>query len=314
MKQIKKIFSFLFILLISCQIYGRRLPLPASLSGLPIYYEEVDQIDGMSCGYNALYNACRLETQLGKANPASDLDYFTTLCLPYLNGIKADPENFSDNEMLENLACLLKLQNFRYLHLYKDHVIPAGMIEYQVPHRATQADIERAIDRAYIGRATLIYNELIQAINAARGSFFIHFVCHVKSRGVGHAVLISLVKDINGGKSMYIHDNMNAYITEHCDIMRYINLICTKFGIQAHSAPAITTASSSSSSSVQILDEGLTAQEKQELELAMRLSRQQEKLEAEQREYLKLEKEYFARLDLLKKDEELARALQLGWQ
>lgn len=215
------------------------LPLPQSLAAKPITYELVKQIDGFSCGYNVLFNACNLETRFGKFNCHSNLTNFSNCVVAHLSSKGIHPAATSSGVILEPLAVLLNLQNFTYLMFHKDNPMAyktpvlCGNTSFSYQLGATEEEISRLMDAAVIKRATDRFDNLALQLDAASGLFFMHFGCNVVSLGTKHLVLVSIVKNANGERAMYIFDNMNQPINQDSQIMVYIDYLRNKFGIDS---------------------------------------------------------------------------------
>lgn len=226
----KPFFIFCFL---TSNLFAYHLPLPTSLRGKPVYYEHADQID-WSCGYNVLYNACRMEKKLKFKQPYAELHVFKMACLPYIRRCGKEPQEASTNKMLIDLADILKMQPFSYLGFdsrnQNEIMYNPGKIYYTCPHGASQSEREwyaqKAVKQAHTDRMKFLYEHFYSYHPQA----IIHFACHVNPQGEEHVILLSVMRDGDKVK-IYIFDNMNASIDEYSQAMRYIKLIMKEFRI-----------------------------------------------------------------------------------
>ncbi len=207
--------------------------LPRALQNKPIFHEKVEQIQGWSCGYNALYNACKLEQKFGRDNIHSQLWAFEAVGSAFLHDIDAIPTNASTNVMLEGLAKQLQLQRFCCLRINEqDQVQPIMSEGVRIRYRgnATPAEIKKMLKNAQ-ERQSDEQMELLKAeLDSATGLHFIHFVCHVIVEGSEHFVLLSVVKN-DDTLSLHICDNLNSSIYETSAMKYYIDYISLYFNI-----------------------------------------------------------------------------------
>ena len=106
--------------------YTSFLPLPAEFAKRPIYYVYASQLNGFSCGYNVLYNACCLEHAKLRYNKFWDKELFKRTVQKYLVSKKAKPHQASMSTWLHELARHIGLENFNYLILENNKVRPLG--------------------------------------------------------------------------------------------------------------------------------------------------------------------------------------------
>lgn len=209
------------------------LALPRSLQGKPVYYEHSDQIPNWSCGYNVLYNACLLEKKFGFMQQHADLGAFKTICTPYLERMGKRSDESSSNKMLDELAKRLRLQLFSYLHINKNgqvEYISSEAVRISYPKGSSKAHIDQLFQQAYKKQSDDRMRYLKSHIHAYGNCSIAHFACQVVSRGVDHAILLSVVKEGLQLK-LYIYDNMNALISEYSDTKQYIDFLMKEFMI-----------------------------------------------------------------------------------
>jgi hypothetical protein len=230
-----KLKYFLCVLLIrNIYLNGVNLPLPASISTKPVYYEKVEQLKDMSCGYNALFNACKIEKRLGRDNLNNDFNRFKNICLSYLKTIGRDPKASATNNILEDLGKQLGLQRIHYLNIdNKNNIMPVFSTPIKVTYFAgtPKQEVNRLLEEAMKKRVDNLWISLKREMDRSSNTFFIHFLCHMIVDGEGHAILASVVKNSQGRKALYIFDNMNNSITEYSPQKKYIDHLCSKLNI-----------------------------------------------------------------------------------
>ncbi len=208
--------------------------LPSSLQNKPIYYKAVKQIDDLSCGYNALYNACKLEQHFGRANKHSKLTAFKAVCFPYLREIGENPRAASSNLILSELANRVTLQKFGFLSLNEHNKIEpllSESIQVSWQGHLSKANLDALFVAERQKQAQRFMTSLKHELAKASGPHFIHFVCQVNAKGEEHGILLSVVKNSKGALALYIHDNMNSPIEERSSIKKYIDYVCKEFNI-----------------------------------------------------------------------------------
>lgn len=220
-------------LFFAAHVIAYPLSLPRSLQGKPVYYDHSNQIPYWSCGYNVLYNACMLEKRFGFVQPNADLTLFKLICTPYIERLGKKSDEASSNKMLDDLAVRLRLQPFTYLYINDK-----GMVEYlssdsvkiSYPQGSSKAHIDRLFDQARKKLSDERMRYLKSHIHAYGNCSIAHFACKVVSRGVDHAVLMSVVKE-GAQVKLYIYDNMNANISEYSDTKQHIDFLMHEFMI-----------------------------------------------------------------------------------
>lgn len=234
---VKKFLIFLSAFFsINIGVEAKKLPLPSSFKDLPVYYEAVKQIDGWSCGYNALYNACCLEKRFGRKNPNSDLNIFKQCCMAYLRNLRQDPKAAASNKILENLATPLQLSRVHYLTFERNgKIVPLFLTSTKItyPSGTHPRIIDRLMEEAKTKRAENLIESLKRELDRHATIFMLHFLCHIQTDSQGHAVLASIVKNNKGEKSIYIFDNMNNPISQNSQMKHYIDYLCSKFDIKS---------------------------------------------------------------------------------
>ncbi len=218
------------------------LPLPASLNNKPVYHHQVQQVNGWSCGYNTLYNACSLENSNGKHNAYSDVNRFKNTCLPRLQQQGIAPNHGASNTTIEGLAPHLGLNRWLSLRTEDYGVSPLISKSLSVPvgNHHDAAHVKLLINQAHQRRGEETISHLQQELDRAPlgQSHFAHFMCSVHSaRGVPHAVLASVVKRADGHRELHVCDNMNEPIHEHTPIKKHIDYLCQHFGIGGAATP-----------------------------------------------------------------------------
>jgi hypothetical protein len=218
------------------------LPLPPSLHNKPVNYHHVHQVNGWSCGYNTLYNACSLESSFGKHNPHSELNRFISVCAPRLQQQGMSPQHGASNITIEDLAPRLGLRPWTSLHIQSYGVAPliSAPIHVSYPHGASNEHVQRLIKEAHQRRGQETIARIQQELDRAPlgQPHFAHFMCSVHSaRGIPHAVLATVVKHANGNRELHVCDNLNEPIHEHTEIKKHIDYLCHHFGIGSAAVP-----------------------------------------------------------------------------
>lgn len=199
--------------------YGDRLPLPASLAHKKVYHLQTKQIDGWSCGYNCLYNACRLEQQVSGNNIYHNLHLFNNRCLPTVQANGLNPMASSTLEDIQALSGLLDLQYTDILSVENNQ--SNFFIRLFYKHHDNGSSDKARQRRVLIEK----YSNILRT--SAGKMVKIHFMCHIP----GHALLMTVVQRVDGSRSLYIQDNLNDAIYEGSQTKMHIDFICRNFGI-----------------------------------------------------------------------------------
>lgn len=214
-------------------VFSQYLQLPDSLKNKEIYYIKVKQLESWSCGYNALFNACKLEQKFGNANKFSDYNNFNSTCSNYINKINQKPKGASSNKILEDLSKVLDLKMFYYLTFNeRREIVPLFTTPTHItyPSGTSKSEVKHLMLQAIKDRETALINALKKELDQNKNKLrFLHFGCHLDSSGEGHAILISLVQNVNGKRVIYICDNLNSKIDEKSQAKLYIDFINKSF-------------------------------------------------------------------------------------
>lgn len=237
MKQLIRVLNILFFLALSSFdiLSVTYLPLPASLADKAVYHVKARQINGWSCGYNVLFNACNVEQFFAKSNKNHDYNEFAKVCLPYLKSINRNPKASSNNHVMEKLSKYLKLQKFSYFSFNKSKEsapLISGPVKIVFPGKTSKAKIKLLLDAAWKKRQQEYVSQLKKTLSDAKGNpAFVHIACHISSTDGGHAVLASIVQDPAGKRALYIFDNMNILVKDGSQMKRHIDTLCSTFNI-----------------------------------------------------------------------------------
>lgn len=204
----------LFLLMGFISVNAQALPVPHSLRNKAVYYERVRQLNNFCCGYNALYNACKLEQKLGIANPYSDVKRFENLCLPYIASRGYRPKDNAYTHIIKELSVKLNLTHLESVGLRGRNNNSLIVHSCYHPDQTMQA--------------------LKQKLNApSTRTKVIHFVCIFQLPNGPHGVLVSLVKDSQEQISLHLFDNLNNQLTEGSELKRCIDALITYFGVSS---------------------------------------------------------------------------------
>lgn len=215
---------------------GSYIALPSSLSKKSnITHIKVKQIPYWSCGYNVLYNACMIENTFGRGSKYSNLKLFMQRCFSYIKQNLLNTQESTSNKDIEELAKKLDLKHMCYLTTRKRIIMPmpSHKITVYCDYNTSPQEREFLFDQEFQRRG----KEYMQAykdifINTPRGkSVCLHFCCQVYSQGEAHAILVSLVKNIQGKNSIYIADNLNEPLKQGCDAHRYVTYLINFFNL-----------------------------------------------------------------------------------
>jgi hypothetical protein len=232
--------------------FDQLLPLPTSFSTMPVYYHKVQQLNNWSCGYNVLYNACKIEERYGHLNENATPSLFMKNCSVELRrrGIH-DTRAALRTDIAESLASQLGLENFHTLLIKYNKVTPLiSSVEY--------CPAQQTAEQAYLERCCTLIESLKEKINKPVDDkpIFIHFLCCVQSENVPHGTLISLVKKTDGEIAIHIADSLNDPIHENSEMQHMISSVCKEFDIKptsynsqnlAHIDPSIYQSTTSNS-------------------------------------------------------------------
>ncbi len=216
-------------------LQAKYLSLPPSISSKAIYHIETHQIDEWSCGYNALFNTCNLEQLIGLDNPCSNFGKFKEICTAFIEKKKRKPTDAMFNQEFEDLPYKLKLSRAQYLGLDEIGNVRPDLDE-SISMQLTSTMSQREIDDYLNKKQQIKENALILSLQrefSNNSDYCIHFFCHVIIDSIGHCFVISLVQKGSTNRALYIFDNLNSPITESSDSKKYINFLCTTFGISS---------------------------------------------------------------------------------
>jgi hypothetical protein len=215
------------------------ITLPPSLSNKPIYHVYAPQLNGFSCGYNALFNICKLEN-----NQYSNLTNFSALINDYLakynqrHPVKNTVSSSTDAMLYGIARRRMKLDNVYCLNFNENNELrvafckplnvtvtcAAGTPRDVVKEMLRQKSLQKARQRTR--RCINILKKRFETMSQGK----LHFVCRVFETA-WHWVLVSLVKTPQGAKTIYIADNLNRPYSDQSGIVRYIKFICNAFNI-----------------------------------------------------------------------------------
>lgn len=228
------IFKIIFLTFLTYSYsFNKNLPLPDNLANKNIFHEEVIQLNGWSCGYNALFYAICLESKFGKSNKYSNLNNFKNLCGNYLKSLNKQPSGSSSNKILIDLAQELKLSPLQIVsYKYSESLgCITENIKIYYPTNTSKNKINKLLKQARKNKSLSLFEDIknIYKNFPEDNIYFVHLICHLSyTQKIGHWVLVSVVKD-HGKKRVYIFDNINNKITENSEINRYILDIYNNF-------------------------------------------------------------------------------------
>jgi len=209
------------------------LPLPKEFANKRVFHLKAPVLSKFICGYQTIYNACRIEELLGRSNVFHNNQIFKDKIGNFLTKKGLNPNQESPSDVLFELARYVKLQNFHFM-VNDDNVINpilTGSLRVSIPKGSTPAQEEKIIDNARIQARKKIMSTFKNNFeNAPKGKpYVLHFTCYCVVKNEEHGILISIAKDKNGRKSLYVYDNNNHAITEKSDIYKYIRYFSNLF-------------------------------------------------------------------------------------
>ena len=174
----------------------------------------------------------------GVANPYCDYRLFTQTSKAYVKSHRLNPKASVSTRTIEDLALKhLKMKNICNLALEDHKIMPLMRLhaEIKVHGHETKAERQRMFKREFEKQQEGFIKDLKNRFDNAVGlTRVMHFICHVQSRGSGHAILVSVVQN-STGRALYIFDNMNQKIGEYSDIMKYIRYLGEYFEVSSAS-------------------------------------------------------------------------------
>ncbi len=215
------------------------IPLPPSLQNKPIYHVYAPQLNGYSCGYNALFNICRLE-----ANRYSNFSEFSLLINDFLAKYNQrhsplGPLDGSSYPMMYAIARRrMKLNNVYHLSFNENNELRIAFckgLNVRVAYAAgtPQHVVNEMLKQKFLQRSRQRTRRCINVLKkrlATMPEGKLHFLCQVFETD-WHTVLVSIVKRADGMKAVYIADNLNRPYSDQSGIVRYIKFICAAFNI-----------------------------------------------------------------------------------
>ena len=209
------------------------IPLP--LQQRAVFYPVATQINGFSCGYNALYNAANFENWCGFSNPAHDYAIFKARTLAFLAKIGRDPLDSSDNKLTEALGTsVLQVQPLYHITFSSDtkqKIILSGSVSISYRKGTSQSTIDQMLAEAHVQKAQDQFKACRNYLNSRKGfPAVIHFMCYVMSYTGKHIVLISVYQN-SSGRALYVFDNLNETLTVQHDTTRYLTFLCKELEI-----------------------------------------------------------------------------------
>lgn len=231
------LFALVSIQSLAYSFTNKYLPLPASVAGQHVHYLRVKQIPKWSCGYNALYNACCIEDYIGLPNSNTELTSFSAVCLPYIQAHGHGPMQGSSNKTLEKLAPKLGLQQLACLHMRNNTIESLIPVWYRFSYSDSPERQTQIIEHTKQTKYQNYINKLVKDFEQAQQPCCVHFICNISTARGRHWVLVSVVKDRDGNKALYICDNMNSPITEHSQMKQYISYLYKLFSTGNTAAP-----------------------------------------------------------------------------
>lgn len=239
----------IFYLLVSVLMCGfglqaEMMQLPPSLANKAVFHMKAYQVNDFSCSYNALFNGCNMEKLCEFQNPYSDYAQFKSVCLQFIaqknqrpdKEYFMDPKGGADTTATEELGQLrLRMQPIVSLGFWENNVNNSIVVLCTTeinfwgnPSKKERAEIWKKAQEKRTKECLSAHKARLA--KSTKRCEIIHFICTVKSRGVDHAILVSLVQNFSG-RALYIFDNMNEKIGVNSQIMRYINFLCTTYEI-----------------------------------------------------------------------------------
>lgn len=236
---------YLLVSLLMCGsvLQAEVLPLPSSVANKAVNYIKAHQVDDFSCSYNALFNGCNLEKLCEFQNPYSDYTQFKSVCQQFITQknqrrdkkYTMDPKGSAYNDAIEELGLQrLRMQPIVHLGFNEDNVIqvlfstPTEISFWGNPSKEERAQMWK---KAFEKRTKECISDVkAKVARSTKRSEIVHFICGVKIKGMGHAILVTLVQNYSG-RALYILDNMNGKIDSNSQIIRYINYLCSIFDI-----------------------------------------------------------------------------------
>ena len=216
--------------------HGELLPMLSEFSSRAVYHVKTSQLNDFSCGYNVLFNAANFAHYCGFSNTVHDYSVFRQKVLSYINPRRLDPLKDTFITTLDDLARNIpQLQPIYQLY----RIGPDATITPLIPEITTVTNTigtrqtltinltEKALEARVVQEIENIKTILKQPTSA-----MVHFSCYVKSSGVAHVILISLLQN-DTGRGLYIFDNTNKPITQGADICRYIEYLSRTFDVSS---------------------------------------------------------------------------------
>ncbi len=231
-KTLRLLFSSIFCIALWTSAYSRTLSLPLSLSKKPIYHLWSNQLEGWSCGYNVLWNACKLEHKFNKPTIYTNPVYFRKTCTRYLKIKKIQPHKATDNVLLHTLAAQLGLTNFTYMIIdFKGRIVPVFLTPTAVTHPVglSKIAVNQLLQNALYIRQETYMQHLKKQFISARTPFLLHFACHHTVGGINHVTLISAVKTAHNKRLLIVCDNLNTPIIQSKALQKYLTYFCDLF-------------------------------------------------------------------------------------
>lgn len=235
-----QIMKCLYLVLLIVSISGVQaefMHLPTKYDYRAVYHIKAHQIDEFSCGYNALFNGCNLETACEMQNPFCNYNQFKSVCLGYLGSKNLRPKAAASNAVIEELAQKLRMKPLYNLTFGKDgnSIEPLFVTPTKITYLLGTAEheIQRMLKDAVAKRGKDLMQKLKTKVDSSNARCeVIHFVCIIHAQGEPHGILISLVKNASG-RGLFVFDNLNISIHNHPQIQRYIDFLADSFKISS---------------------------------------------------------------------------------
>lgn len=147
-----------------------------------------------------------------------------------LNRLGINPKSGVYNYTLDLLASEhLEMQMLCNLGFYKDNNIVhlfSTDTRYYYDFGDSDIEIEKkkraAIEKRGLDQLAAIQNKLSKSRAACE---IVHFICGIKAKGQGHAILLSLVQN-KSGRGLFLWDNMNLKVDDRSQTKHYIDYLC----------------------------------------------------------------------------------------
>lgn len=221
-------FLLFILILIVFPLKSNFLTVPAGIRDKAIYHVRVKQLSDLSCGYNALFNACKLEHLFGFKESQCNFEKFKQICHDYAKKLDRPTSAGLSCYELENIVIKLQLKCVTFLVDENNRIIPK-LDEYAVraaPDMLPDFLREQLAEENFrIKEASLL--DKLKSNLSKKGETILHFICFFDD----HMILISIVQKNKKERVLYIFDNCNEQIAENSKAKKFIDFLSTEFNV-----------------------------------------------------------------------------------